>query len=138
MVAGILASSMPLSARRMLASGINILMTVLISLPLMLVVEEKLWRQVTFVLVFLMYNVVCECVIGRCVGGVVAGITWRGKPSKWRRLAFCFTYTVALLPYVFLPLWQAIPNLWVQWLWGKYVGGTIHSWVVGLESHEIP
>lgn len=86
---------------------------------------------------FLVYNLVCELTMRRCLGSLVTGLQWHGSPPRWRRVAYCFTYTAAFVPYVIFPLWQAIPNLAAQWLWGKYVGGTIHSWLVGLESENM-
>ena len=49
-------------------------------------------------------------------------------------MTFCLFYTMAFTPYVMFPIWQALPNLTVQWLWGKFIGGTVHSWLAGVRS----
>ena len=130
-----LVASMPLSARRALASAVNVLTAVILSLPL---VASGVDPQVALILTFLVYNLACEAVLGRCLGSTVAGLRWSGMPSLERRLAFCLFYTAALVPYVIGPLWQAIPNLAAQWVWGRLVGGTIHSWLAGIASEAKP
>lgn len=114
----------------------NILVAMTISLPLFTLVEARPGRQAIVVAAFLAYNLACEAALGGCLGGRVAGLRWAGSPSLARRSAFCVLYTVAFMPYVFLPAWQAIPNLTIQWLWGRLIGGTIHSWLAGVASEE--
>lgn len=122
---------MPLSVRRLLASTINVLITVILSRPLVACGAN---HETAVIAVFLVYNLVCEMALGRCLGGTVAGIHWVNAPSLLRRVGFCFLYTLAFVPYVVFPLWQIVPNVTVQWLWGHYVGGTIHSWLAGVQS----
>src|SRR5215203_456682 len=132
------AASMPLSVRRVLASGVNVLLTIALALPFLTIFDDPLNQQLALVITFLAYNLVCEAAFGRCLGGAVAGLRWAGSPSLARRSAFCVLYTVAFVPYVFLPAWQAIPNLAAQWVWGRLVGGTIHSWLAGVASEANP
>ena len=122
---------MPLCARRALASAVNVLVAMVLSLPL---AASGVDREVALILAFASYNLVCEAAFGRCLGSVAAGLHWAGQPSMVRRLIFCLTYTMAFTPYVIWPLWQAVPNLTVQWLWGRFVGGTVHSWLAGVAS----
>jgi len=129
---------MPLSVRRALASAVNVLVTIALALPLLTILDEPLNQRVALVITFFSYNLVCEVAFGRCLGGAVAGLRWAGSPSLARRSAFCVLYTVAFVPYVFLPAWQAIPNLAAQWVWGRLVGGTIHSWLAGVASEAKP
>lgn len=125
---------MPLSARRLLASGVNVLAVTMLSLPAFHAVEDRPSRQLIVIMAFLGYNLACEAAFGRCLGGLIAGLRWAGSPSLPRRLVFCLFYTAAFIPYVVLPVWQAIPNIAVQWLWGRFVGGTVHSWLAGVRS----
>ena len=119
-----------MSLRRVLASAINVLIVLSLTLPL---ADNRHWKA-ALVLTFLTYNLACELLVGCCIGCWVMGLRWSCEPSRRQRVAFCYAYTAAFSSWVFLPEWQAVPHLIAQWLWGKFVGGTIHSWVAGLRS----
>lgn len=109
----------------------NVLVAMILSLPL---AASGVDQQVALILAFLGYNLACEAAFGRCLGSAVAGLHWAGTPSRAQRMTFCLFYTMAFTPYVVFPIWQALPNLTVQWLWGKFIGGTVHSWLAGVRS----
>lgn len=124
---------MLLNVKRVLASAVNVATAYLLSLPL-----TFLNWQLALVISFLVYNLACEVLIGRCLGSIATGLRWAGNPSLARRIAFSFTYTAAFTPFVLAPLWLIIPLVFtIQWVWGRVFGGTVQSWIVGMCSEEV-
>jgi hypothetical protein len=85
------------------------------------------------VIIFFLYVYGTDIVCGRCLGMMLAGTGWKGKPTWQQKLVYSLSYTICFALF-FASLWIALVIAAAQVLAITLTGLTTHGLLARLDS----
>src|SRR3989344_6285915 len=94
--------------------------------------------QIMAVVVFFVYNFLCESCLGCCGGMWFFGRKWRVQKTIWRKMLYIICYTISfstLVLYVYVPLDLFVINMvFFQLLCIIIKQNTLHGYIGDMET----